>query len=173
MLSVEAALVGGDVASARSGAKALEAEALTARLAGLFARAAFAAGAPDEARMWLARGAGAPREPDWSDLDPEGRAFAYLPSDWARLVVSFAETGELVHPRLDRRERGMAELPDLPISYADPAAIEAQAHDPSPYLVGEGLYEDGENDPPPPRGPQNPPGLPARRRLASGRRESK
>lgn len=173
ILNVEASLIGGDITAARTAAKALEAEPLTARLAGLFARTAYAASVPDEARMWLARGAGAPSESDWTDLDPEGRAFAYLPSDWARLVVSFAETGELVHPRHERRERGMSELPDLPISYADPAAIEAQAHDPSPYLVGEGLYEDSDAEPPPPRGPQNPAGVPARRRLASGRRESK
>ena len=173
ILAVEAALIAGDIPGARSGAQTLEGEILTARLAGLFARVAFAGGAPDEARMWLARGSGAPSESDWADLDPEGRAFAYRPSDWARLVVSFAETGELVHPRHERREPGMSELPDLPISYADPAAIEAQAHDPSPYLVGEGLYEEDDQDPSPPRGPQNPSGLPARRRLASGRRESK
>lgn len=173
ILAVEAALIGADLTGARAGAKGLEVEDLTARLAGLLARTAFAAGAPDEARMWLAKGAAAPSESDWTDLDPEGRAFAYQPSDWARLVVSFAETGALIHPRHERRERGMAELPDLPISYADPAGIEAQAHDPSPYLVGDGLYEEGDGEPPPPKGPQNPRGLPARRRLASGRRESK
>ncbi len=36
---------------------------------------AFASGQPDEARLWLAQGMNAPQEPDWSDLDPEGRAF--------------------------------------------------------------------------------------------------
>ena len=47
------------------------------------ARVANAVGLRDEARAWMARGAGAPQEPDWSDLDPEGRAFAYQASDWA------------------------------------------------------------------------------------------
>ena len=41
-------------------------------MAGLMARVAYAGGASDEARVWLARGAIAPHDPDWSDLDPEG-----------------------------------------------------------------------------------------------------
>ena len=53
---------------------------------GLLARTAFAVGRPDDARLWLARGVGAPSEADWSDLDPEGRSFAYLQcyrlTDW-------------------------------------------------------------------------------------------
>jgi HemY protein len=119
ILYVEQALVTGDAAGALSAARALEPEPVTARIAGLMARAAFAAGAVDEARMWLARGLNAPPEPDWSDLDPEGRAFAYHASDWARLVITFAETGDLIHPRHERRERTLRELPDLPIAYAN------------------------------------------------------
>ena len=61
--------------------------------------------------IWVAQA------PDWSDLDPEGKAFAYTPQDWARLVATYAETGELVHPRLERRERTIAELPQLPPGY--------------------------------------------------------
>ena len=75
---------------------------VTARIAGLKARVAFASGLPDEARLWMAKGMNAPQEPDWSDLDPEGRAFAYHASDWARLVITFAETGALIHPRHER-----------------------------------------------------------------------
>ena len=144
ILMAEAALVGGDPARAYEIAKAMDGQPVTARVAGLVARSAFAAGHPDEARLWLARGVGAPSEPDWSDLDPEGRAFAYLPSDWARLVANFAETGELIHPRHERRERGMGELPDLPISYADQPPFMNQASEPVLYPIDEDLY--GQDD---------------------------
>jgi HemY protein len=130
-LRVEQALLGGDGAAAQTAAKALAAEPLTDRIAGLMARIAFAAGSADEARVWLARGVDAPLEPDWSDLDPEGRAFAYQASDWARLVLTFAETGELIHPRHERRERALRVLPELPIAYA------ADAH---PMLTEPVLY---------------------------------
>ena len=123
ILGVERALIAGDAAGARDALQELDGELVTARIAGLRARVAFASGQPDEARLWLAQGAGAAQEPDWSDLDPEGRAFAYNAADWARLVVSFAQTGELVHPRHDRQERGLNALPQLPIAYAESAAF--------------------------------------------------
>ena len=169
ILMVEAALTGGDGARALELARALESEPLTARIAGLMARAAFAAGRPDEARVWRGRGISAPGEADWSDLDPEGRAFAYQPADWARLAVSFAETGELIHPRHERREPGLSDLPDLPMSYAeqDFTALEA----PAPFPIGEGLQGEEEEEPetaPPPVAPP-----PARRRLARTPRDAK
>ncbi|MDQ0465492.1 HemY protein [Caulobacter ginsengisoli] len=134
ILSVESALIGGEIGLARLSAKTLEAEPLTARLAGLMARAAHAAGATDEARAWIARGAAAPQEPDWSDLDPEGRAFAYAPADWARLVSSYAETGELIHPRLERSERGLSDLPELPVGYAESAPFVQAAETGAPIM---------------------------------------
>jgi HemY protein len=137
-LYVEQALVVGDAPAARAAAKALEAEPVTARIAGLMARAAYAAGDIDEARLWLAQGMNAPPEPDWSDLDPEGRAFAYHASDWARLVITFAETGELIHPRHERRERSLRELPDLPLAYADTGPMLTE---PVLYPVDEGYSE--------------------------------
>ncbi len=56
-----------------------------------------------DARLWLQRAATAPREADWSDLDPSGESFDYTPQDWRRLVFSFGDTGELIHPRFDSR----------------------------------------------------------------------
>jgi HemY protein len=117
MLAVEAALIVNDASRAREAAATLLLEPVTARLCALMARTAFAAADADEARAWIARAAAAPQEPDWSDLDPEGKAFAYTPEDWSRLVAAYAETGELVHPRLERRERTISELPELPLSY--------------------------------------------------------
>jgi HemY protein len=147
VLTVEAALIAGDAPAARHAMAALEAEPMTARIAGLRARVAFASGLPDEARLWLAQGMNAPMEPDWSDLDPEGRAFAYQPADWARLVSTYAETGELIHPRFERRERALSELPELPIAYAESAPfIAAEGPGPMPYPVEEGDYAGDEPD---------------------------
>jgi len=169
ILSVEAALIAGDAARAAELGRGLEAEPLTARIAGLLARAAFAAGRPDEARLWRARGLTAPGEADWSDLDPEGRAFAYQPADWARLAVSFAETGDLIHPRHERREPGLSDLPDLPMSYAeqDLSGFDATV----PFPIGEGLQGEEDDDPDPAASPPVPP--PARRRLARPPRDAK
>jgi HemY protein len=113
----EQALIGGEVEAALAIAEPLARDEPTARTQGLMARAALAARNPDEARAWTARARVAEQEPDWSDLDPEGAAFNYTPTDWARLVAQYAETGELIHPRLERRERALADLPDLPEGY--------------------------------------------------------
>ncbi len=173
ILNVEAALIGGDAPAARTAIAALDGEPLTARIAGLQARSAYASAQPDEARLWLAKGAGAPQEPDWSDLDPEGRAFAYDAADWARLVMTYAETGELIHPRHERREKSLSELPELPIAYADSAPfLHADGHEPMPYAADEAGYGDDDG-----AGPEAEP-RPARRRrrssrLASGSRAAK
>ena len=116
-LKVEEALLLRDPAAARAAALPLTGADPSTRVCGLMARVAFAAGEADEARAWMARGAAAPQEPAWTDLDPRGRAFAYTPADWARLVATFSETGELIHPRHERREAVMTELPELPASY--------------------------------------------------------
>ena len=142
ILMVEQALTANDAAAAREAAKALAGEPDTARLAGLMARVAAAAGDRDEARAWIARGAAAPQEPDWSDLDPEGHAFAYTPADWARLVATYAETGELIHPRHERHERTISDLPELPAAYADSAAYvsAAETGDPFPQVLDDGDF---------------------------------
>ena len=129
ILMVEQALLLADPAAALTFASVLlEPDiAPTARLCGLMARVHFAAHRSDQARAWIARGASAPQEPDWSDLDPEGRAFAYTPGDWARLSVAYAETGELIHPRFERRERSISELPSLPSAYEASAPFVAAA----------------------------------------------
>ncbi|PHS21038.1 MAG: heme biosynthesis protein HemY [Robiginitomaculum sp.] len=63
------------------------------------------AGHRKAANGWLTRSLSAPSEPDWSDLDPEGPAFGYRDEDWARLVYSYGDAGELIHPRHERFER--------------------------------------------------------------------
>lgn len=164
ILDAERALIVGDAAAARRAMESFEGEPITARIAGLRARVAYACGQPDEARLWLAQGVNAAQEPDWSDLDPEGRAFAYQPADWARLVMAYAETGELIHPRHERRERALSELPELPIAYADAASfLSADGREPQLYPLEHEAYDE-DDAPPAPSAPQ-----PARRRAGRGR----
>lgn len=74
----------------------------SSRICILFAQVARGRGDENGARGWLAQAAAAPREADWSDLDPEGPAFLYDDSDWARLVYVFGDGGQLIHPRMER-----------------------------------------------------------------------
>jgi HemY protein len=181
ILEVERALIVADAPGAREAAAGLDAEPVTTRIAGLRARVAYACGQPDEARLWLAQGMNAPQEPDWSDLDPDGRAFAYPASDWARLVMAYAETGELIHPRHERGERGLNALPELPIAYADAAPfLSADGRAPELYPLDDHSYDEEElttADPAPPparRGSGRAPGgASGRGRLASGPRAAK
>ena len=135
LLMIEQALITNDADAARQAVTPLLLETPTARFCALMARVAFGAGDADEARAWIARAAGAPQEPDWSDLDPEGAAFAYTPKDWARLVAVYAETGELIHPRLERAERTINELPELPLSYQASAPFLRAAEAGGPSLA--------------------------------------
>jgi len=90
---------------------------LTRRMAGLMAKAALASGEPDAARDWVMRAAQARPEADWSDIDADGKAFAYSPADWTMLVTTYAESGTLAHPRLERADPTLADVPDLPTRY--------------------------------------------------------
>jgi len=78
-------------------------EAPSSRLCLLAAQTEERLNNPTDARLWLERAAIAPREADWSDLDPSGESFDYTPQDWRRLVFSFGDTGEIIHPRFDSR----------------------------------------------------------------------
>ena len=84
---------------------------------------------PTDARLWLQRAATAPREADWSDLDPSGESFDYTPQDWRRLVFSFGDTGELIHPRFDSRAPlripGVGDQP--PVEQPVDAAVETKS----------------------------------------------
>ncbi|WP_298917718.1 heme biosynthesis HemY N-terminal domain-containing protein [uncultured Algimonas sp.] len=96
----------------------IEEEEPTTRLCLLAAEAERALDNRMDAQMWTERATTAPTERDWSDLDPEGPGFGYEAQDWRRLVFSFGDTGELVHPRAERRgaiRRPTPEAkPDLP-----------------------------------------------------------
>jgi HemY protein len=177
IVMVEQALLSGDPVQARTAAQRLLADgsAPTARLCGLMARVSFADNRSDEARAWIARGAAAAQEPDWSDLDPEGQAFAYGPTDWARLAAVYAETGDLIHPRFERQERALSDLPSLPRGYEVSAPFVAAAEAggvAAPLPDDPGPYDDGLNAP----GPDLTAAArraPARRRLTGSPRPAK
>jgi HemY protein len=159
ILRVEQALIAADHDGAQTATHELESEPVTERIAGLMARVAFALDNRDEARAWIARAATAPLEAEWSDIDPQGRAFAYSAADWARVVLAYAETGELIHPRYERHEAALGDLPQIPAAYEDSAAFisAAEGGDPFPPIVddgdfGEALQPAGALEPTAPRG---------------------
>lgn len=98
----ELAMERGDWGAAQSALEDAYRENPSSRICILFAQVARGRGDENAARTWLAQAAAAPRELDWSDLDPEGPAFLYEDVDWARLVYVFGDSGQLIHPRMER-----------------------------------------------------------------------
>lgn len=98
----ELAMERGDWGNAQAALEDAYRENPSSRICILFAQVARGRGDENAARTWLGQAAAAPREADWSDLDPEGPAFLYDDSDWARLVYVFGDGGQLIHPRMER-----------------------------------------------------------------------
>lgn len=121
LLQVERALLTGvksEIAAALAAIEEDSADAtLTRRVCGVVARGAQALNDHDTARNWVARAATTKSEPDWSDIDAEGKAFAYSASDWSRVILTFAETAALPHPRHERGDKGLPEIPELVSRY--------------------------------------------------------
>jgi len=90
---------------------------LTKRVSGLMSRGAQALGDLDTARTWVAQAALAKGEPEWSDIDADANAFAYSASDWSDLILTFARNATLAHPRYERGEKGLPEVPELSSRY--------------------------------------------------------
>jgi HemY protein len=121
MLQLERALLTGlkpDITAAMTAlADDTTEEKLTKRMGGLMSRGAQALGDLDAARTWVAQAALAKGEPEWSDMDAQGVAFAYSASDWSDLILTFARNATLAHPRYERGEKGLPEVPDLSSRY--------------------------------------------------------
>ena len=121
LLQLERALLAGAKPDIASALAAMEEDSnddrITRRVGGLVARGAQALGDIDTARTWVARANQARGEPDWSDIDADGKAFNYSASDWSDLILAFAETGKLSHPRHERGETGLPEVPELTSRY--------------------------------------------------------
>ena len=111
----------------------------SSRISNLFAGVCKGRGDEEGARRWMAQAAVAPREADWSDLDPEGPAFLYDDQDWARLVYMFGDAGQLIHPRMERggRDVGAGSVLALP-----PALRGASAGDQGAWTATDADYRE-------------------------------
>jgi HemY protein len=111
----------------------------SSRICNLFAGVCKGRGDDEGARRWLAQAAVAPREADWTDLDPEGPAFLYDDQDWGRLVYLFGDAGQLIHPRMERggRDVGAGSVLALP-----PALRGAAAGDHSAWTANDRDYRE-------------------------------
>lgn len=133
LLLAEEALLSGDGVAAWSALSPLvTGDAPSARVCQLAYRAETMLNNPSDARIWLERAATATAEADWSDLDPSGDAFDYSDPDWRRLVFSFGDTGELIHPRFEAGAVRRAVLASSPPAHK--ASAPAAAPSPKPAL---------------------------------------
>ncbi|MBW8735408.1 MAG: heme biosynthesis protein HemY, partial [Asticcacaulis sp.] len=121
ILRLEQALLTGVKADIAAAMDALEPDTaddvVTKRVCAAMARGAQGLQDIDAARTWFAQAALAKSEPEWSDIDAEGRAFAYGSQDWSNLILTFAAKAVLPHPRFERGEKGLPELPELTSRY--------------------------------------------------------
>lgn len=113
LLLVQIALDNGEAMQARRILDPLmELGAPTARLCAVAARLARLQGEDEIARRWMTRAAAGAAEPDWSDIDTDGRSFAYAPEDWKRMVFVFGDEARLIHPRYERFESNAEAVPE-------------------------------------------------------------
>lgn len=110
ILIAEASIAEGDWPSAYEALLPLVNESPSARLCTLMEAIARGRGDTEDAHRWAHQAASAPREPDWSDLDPEGRAFNYSDEEWSRLVHQFGDAAQLIHPRYESYGRELEAL---------------------------------------------------------------
>ncbi len=127
----ELAMERGDWGGAQAALDDAYRENPSSRICILFAQVARGRGDENAARTWMAQAAAAPRELDWSDLDPDGPAFLYDDSDWARLVYVFGDSGQLIHPRMERGGNdALGPVLALPTAALSPPRAEAEAAEP-------------------------------------------
>ncbi len=121
ILQVERALLTNTKPDIAAAMDALEDEAsddkVTKRVCAVMARGASALQDMDGARTWVAKAKMARSEPEWSDIDAEGRAFEFGAADWSALILTFAGKAVLIHPRFERGEKGLPEMPDMASRY--------------------------------------------------------
>lgn len=112
ILKIEEALANNNAIGAIALLEPLLQTRATSRLMTLRAQACLVQADKSQYDEWMHKAAVAPREPDWSDLDPEGSAFAYEDEDWARMVESYGDNAKLTHPRLERAQSSRAIIAD-------------------------------------------------------------
>ncbi len=110
ILLAEAAIAEGDWGSAALILTALMSDGPTARLCALMEAVARGQGLREDAHRWARLAISASREPDWTDIDHEGRTFRYTTEEWARQVRAFGEDAALIHPRHETYGRELGAL---------------------------------------------------------------
>ncbi len=118
----EAAIARGDWTLAEETFAPILEEGATGRLCSLMEAVARGRANSEEARRWSRLAASAAREPDWSDIDPDGRAFDYSDADWARLVYTYGDGGTMIHPRYEGYGRELETLSRLALPAPKPDA---------------------------------------------------
>ena len=100
LLKADLAITGGDWDGAEKAlAPLLQGTQPTSRVCRLMEMVSRARNDAAATKDWAARAASAPREPEWSDIETDGSAFDYSHDDWARLVYTFGDAEQLIHPR--------------------------------------------------------------------------
>lgn len=114
LIRIQTALEESDAPSARNLLDPMldKTDAPSSRLCALAARLARLEGRDEQARRWMTRASHAATEADWTDIDPDGRLFAYTPDDWKRMVYVFGDENRLTHPRYERFERIAETVPE-------------------------------------------------------------
>ena len=119
ILKGEAAIATGDWMKAAEILTPLIEEGATGRLCTLMEAVARGRGDLEEANRWARLAASAAREPDWSDIDPDGRAFDFSDSDWARMIYTYGDGGVLIHPRYEGYGRELETMSRLALPPAE------------------------------------------------------
>lgn len=133
ILTAEHALADGDgVAAITALGTLLRGEDPSARLCSLAGAVEESLGNMTDARAWHLRASNAPLEADWSDLDPDGPSFDYTDHDWRRLVCSYGDSGELIHPRYEARKRRRAVVSDTNGEVEETSEVENPVEDVQP-----------------------------------------
>jgi HemY protein len=114
LIRIQTALEEGDAPAARELLDPIleRTDAPSSRLCALAARLARLEGRDEQARRWMTRASHAAAEADWTDIDPDGRLFAYTPDDWKRMVYVYGDENRLTHPRYERFERIAETVPE-------------------------------------------------------------
>jgi HemY protein len=152
ILLAEAAIQEGDWLNASEVLAPLMEASLSGRLCALMEAVSIGQGHREDAHRWAKLAVSAPREGDWSDIDPEGRAFEFSVADWARQVAAFGDHMQLLHPRHETFARELEALSRL--------ALPAPAVEPPARPRGGGAPSGGRRRLT--SGPQDPPVRPLR-----------
>ena len=107
ILDAEDAIENDDLTRATEILETLSSQLTNHRICQMAAGAYDALDRKDKATNWRRLALTAPRDADWSDMDPTGNVFDFSDADWARLVYEYGDRGEMIHVRNERFENAL------------------------------------------------------------------